>query len=117
MSDLRLQTNKNMWLATVRPDGRPHLTPIWFAVHDEKWYFVTDPSAVKAQNLQHNPRVSLALEDGSDPYVVEGVARQVSPSPEVIQLFKKKFDWDITADAQYSVVFEVEVLKHLMGKE
>jgi general stress protein 26 len=117
MSDPRLQSKQNMWVATVRPDGRPHLTPIWFAVHDDKWYFVTVPTAVKARNLQHNSRISLALEDGTDPYVVEGIARQVSPSTEVIQLFKKKFDWDITTDSDYSAVFEVEVTKRLFGKD
>lgn len=106
-----------MWVATTRPDGRPHLTPIWFAVHDDKWYFVTTPNSIKARNLQHNPRVSLALEDGTTPYVVEGLARTVEPSPEVISLFKEKFDWDITTDSQYSAVFEVEVTKRLMGKD
>lgn len=104
-----------MWVATVRPDGRPHLTPIWFAVADEKWYFVTDPGSVKARNLQHNSRVALALEDGSDPYVVEGVARQVPASPEVVRLFRQKFDWDITTDTKYSVIYEVEITKHVLG--
>ena len=117
MSDPRLQNQKNMWVSTVRPDGRPHLTPIWFAVYEEKWYFVTSPQAVKARNLQQNPRVALALEDGSDPLVVEGVARPVAASPEVIRLFKEKFDWDITTDSQYSAVFEVEVTKRVMGKD
>ncbi|QLQ08762.1 MAG: pyridoxamine 5'-phosphate oxidase family protein [Anaerolineae bacterium] len=23
-----------MWLASVRADGRPHLVPIWFVLHD-----------------------------------------------------------------------------------
>ena len=115
MADSRTQTAQNMWLATVRPDGRPHLIPIWFAVQDGKWYFVTEPKSVKAQNLQHNPRVAMSLEDGSNPLVVEGIAQRVTPSAEVIQLFKKKFDWDITSDSQYSVVYEVEVTKKVLG--
>jgi PPOX class probable F420-dependent enzyme len=117
MSDPRLQANKTMWVATVRPDGRPHLTPIWFAVHGGKWYFVTQSGSVKARNLQHNSRVSLALEDGVDPYVVEGQARLVAPSAEVAALFKSKFDWDISSDSQYEAVYEVEVTKRLMGKD
>jgi PPOX class probable F420-dependent enzyme len=114
MTDARLQTAKNMWLATVRPDGRPHLIPIWFAVHDGKWYFVTEPKSVKARNLQHNPRVALALEDGTNPVVVEGVAKVVRPTPEVIRLFQEKFEWDITTDAQYSMVYEVEITKRVL---
>lgn len=103
-----------MWLATVRPDGRPHLIPIWFGVLDGKWYFVTDPQSVKARNLQHNPRVALALEDGTDPLVVEGEARPISPSADVVRLFKDKFDWDITTDAEYSAVYEVIVTKRVL---
>jgi F420H(2)-dependent biliverdin reductase len=114
MSDDRLKQAQNMWVATVRPNGRPHLVPIWFVVSDEAWYFVTDPGSVKAQNLQHNPRVSLALEDGSHPYIVEGQACPVAPSAEVIRLFKEKYDWDITGDGTYSQTFEVRVQKKVM---
>ena len=106
-----------MWLATVRPDGRPHLIPIWFGVLDGKWYFVTGPESVKARNLQHNARVAMALEDGSNPLVVEGVARPVTPSAEVVRLFKDKFDWDITTDGEYSAVYEVAVTKRVLGKD
>lgn len=116
MSDSRLQTAQNMWLATVRPDGRPHLIPIWFGVHEGKWYFVTDPNSVKARNLQQNPRVAMSLEDGTNPVVVEGLARQVQPSAEVVKLFKDKFDWDITTDTQYRAVFEVEVTRQVLGQ-
>ena len=28
--DERLRTEANVWLATMRPDGRPHVSPIWF---------------------------------------------------------------------------------------
>ncbi len=37
----RVHTDKNIWLATVRPDGRPHLTPIWFVFHDAKFWVCT----------------------------------------------------------------------------
>ena len=26
----KLETERNIWLASVRPDGRPHLVPLWF---------------------------------------------------------------------------------------
>ena len=106
-----------MWVATIRPDGRPHLAPIWFVVSDGHWYFVTDPNSVKARNLQHNARIALSLEDGADPLVIEGEARAVTPDAEVIRLFKEKYNWDITTDGQYSQTFEVTVHKHVMGKE
>jgi general stress protein 26 len=114
MSDARLQQAQNMWVATVRPSGRPHLVPIWFVVSDGSWYFVTDPNSVKARNLQHNPCVSLALEDGANPYIVEGEACAVAPSAEVIRLFKEKYGWDVTDDDTYSQTFEVRVKKKVM---
>ncbi len=114
MSDDRLKRAQNVWVATVRPDGRPHLAPVWFVESDGAWYFVTDPKSVKARNLQQNSRVSLALEDGINPYIVEGEARPVAPSVEVIRLFKEKYGWDITDDDTYSQTFEMRVKKKVM---
>jgi nitroimidazol reductase NimA-like FMN-containing flavoprotein (pyridoxamine 5'-phosphate oxidase superfamily) len=111
----RLTTAKNIWVATVRPDGRPHLAPVWFVAMNGHWYFVTDPKSVKARNLHLNPKIALSLEDGDDPLVVEGEASTVQPSAEVIRLFKEKYDWDITTDSQYTQVFEVRVKKRVMG--
>jgi len=101
----------NVWVATVRPDGRPHLAPVWFVVAGGKWYVVTAPGSVKAHNLQKNDQISLALEDGDNPYVVEGRARAVAPSAEVVRLFKEKYDWDITVASTYTQTIEVAVEK------
>jgi general stress protein 26 len=111
----RLEAAQNVWIATVRPGGRPHLVPVWFVVEDGRWYICTSPASVKARNLQSNPRVALALEDGSDPYIVEGEARPVESAPRVVRKFKEKYDWDITTDTQYTQVFEVRVKKKVMG--
>jgi general stress protein 26 len=112
----RLETARNVWLATVRADGRPHLVPIWFVTHAEHWYLCTAPGSVKARNLRVNPNVALALEDGDQPYIVEGAAHPVAASPEVIAKFKAKYDWDITTDPHYSQVFEVRLTKQVMGR-
>jgi PPOX class probable F420-dependent enzyme len=111
----RVERAQNVWLATVRPDGRPHLIPVWFVVDDGRWYVFTAPDSVKARNLHSNPRVALALEDGSDPYIVEGEARAVEPASAVVRKFKEKYAWDITTDTQYTQVFEVRVKKRVMG--
>src|SRR5262245_19240310 len=102
---------QNVWMATVRPDGRPHLVPIWFVVSGDRWYVCTAPGSVKARNLQRNPQVSLALEDGSHPHVVEGQARPVDPPAEVVKLFQEKYDWDINADKHYTQTYEILVAK------
>lgn len=114
MSDERIAKAPNMWMATVRPNGTPHLVPIWFVVVDEKWYFATDPQSVKARNLQHNPAIAISLEDGTNPYVVEGTAKIVKPTKKVADAFLKKYDWDVRDDDDY-VLFEVVVKKKVLG--
>jgi PPOX class probable F420-dependent enzyme len=111
----RVEQARNVWIATVRPDGRPHLVPVWYVVDDSRWYICTAPGSVKARNLGGNPHVALALEDGANPVIVEGEARAVSPSPTVVDKFKAKYDWDITTDAHYSAVYEVTVRRTVMG--
>lgn len=106
-------SEKNVWVATVRPDGRPHLVPVWFVVADGKWYICTEPDSVKARNLQRNPKIALALEDGNTPYVVEGEARPVTPSAEVVRLFQQKYDWNIETESYYTQTYEIVIKKRV----
>lgn len=77
-----LDTAEVFWLTTVRPDSRPHVTPliaVW--IHDAL-YFSTGSEEQKARNLAMNPQVSLTTgrnmlnEEGLD-LVIEGVASRV----------------------------------------
>jgi nitroimidazol reductase NimA-like FMN-containing flavoprotein (pyridoxamine 5'-phosphate oxidase superfamily) len=66
------------WLSTVRPDGRPHVTPLLGVWLDGALYFCTGPEERKAHNLAHNPHVVLTTgtndaHDAQD-VVVEGEA-------------------------------------------
>jgi len=106
---------RNVWFATVRPDGRPHLVPIWFVIEGERWYVCTQAGSVKARNLKANSAVSLALEDGDHPLVVEGQARAVETTASVAAKFKAKYDWDITTDGQYTQLIDVTVSRRLLG--
>jgi hypothetical protein len=111
----KLEVNTNIWVATVRPDGRPHLVPVWFVLHDHKIYLSIDPASVKSRNISRNPQVALALEDGSHPIICEGEAHQVLvPYPEdVIQRFSMKYGWDILTENQYNLLVEVTPRKWL----
>ncbi len=110
-----LDEARNVWMATVRPDGRPHLVPVWFVADGDNWYVCTAPGSVKARNLKRNPQIALALEDGDQPFIVEGEARPVSPSAAVVDRFRAKYDWDITTDSVYSELFEVTVRRRVMA--
>jgi PPOX class probable F420-dependent enzyme len=108
----RLQTEQNLWLATVRPNGSPHLVPIWFVWVAGKIYVCTGADSVKVRNLRQNPQVSIALEDGAQPIVIEGRAQPIGGAPQpVIEAFKKKYDWGITGDEMYTQVIEIQPTK------
>jgi F420H(2)-dependent biliverdin reductase len=105
----RLQMEQNLWLATVRPTGTPHLVPIWFVWVAGKIYLCTGADSVKVRNLKRNPRVSIALEDGTQPIVIEGRAQPIGQADTAVRdAFQRKYEWDITTDDTYTQVIEIE---------
>ena len=111
----RLETQQNIWFCSVRPDGRPHLAPIWFVWHNGKFYVSTEPDSVKSRNVRRNPQVVLALEDGTHPIISEGKAQLCEqPWPEdLLAAFLKKYEWDLNEEARYNQVIEVKPEKWL----
>lgn len=64
-------------LATVRPDGSPHVAPVWHHYDGERLIVLAEESAVKIRNIRHEPRVAASIATHSRPYVsviVNGVA-------------------------------------------
>jgi len=112
----RLETERNLWVASARPDGRPHLVPVWFVYQAEKFYFCIQPESVKARNLSRNPRVVLALEGGSSPVICEGSAALLSgpPPPIVLDLFQHKYEWDLRTESVYTLLVEATPEKWLV---
>lgn len=73
----RLATSLHYWLATVRPDGRPHLVPRWGVWVDGRFWYDGAPTTRHARNLAGNPNVALSLEDGKQAVMVDGVSQPV----------------------------------------
>jgi uncharacterized pyridoxamine 5'-phosphate oxidase family protein len=111
----RLLNERNVWLATTRPNGKPHLIPIWFVWVNERFYICTSEHSVKVRNLRANPRASVSLEDGNHPVIAECSVRFVqTPFPEeVVAAFQRKFDWNIATDRDYSCLLELTPKKWL----
>lgn len=118
--ETRLGAERNVWLTTLRPDGSPHVTPIWFTWDGRAFWMCTSSGNVKVRNLRADPRVALALEDGDRPIVAEGaVTFYTRPYPAaVIAAFRTRFDWDITAtddpDGDFEVLLEVVPTRWLL---
>ena len=111
----KLEKSQNIWLTSVRPTGRPHMAPVWFAWHREKLYVCIEAESVKGRNIAKNPYVVLALEDGSNPVICEGYAAPVAePWPEAVTtIFKKKYDWDLSVEERYTQLLAVRPEKWL----
>lgn len=70
----RLESSTQYWLATVRPDGCPHVVPRWGVWLDDRLYYDGAPSTRHARNLRSNPHCTLNLEDGNQAVIVEGTS-------------------------------------------
>jgi PPOX class probable F420-dependent enzyme len=55
-------------LATVAPDGMPHLTEVWFLHDDGELKLSLNLARAKTRHLQARPRCSLFILDLHDPY-------------------------------------------------
>jgi PPOX class probable F420-dependent enzyme len=76
--DRLLREEPVVWLSSVRPDGGPHLVPIWFSWDGREILIASKPNAQKIRNLRANPSVMLALgeaEDDFDVGLLEGHAK------------------------------------------
>jgi len=72
-----------VWLTTVRPNGQPQSSPVWFVIDDDEFLIYSLSDTARKPNLESNPRVSLNLDSnaGADVVTVEGMARVVEGSP------------------------------------
>jgi general stress protein 26 len=93
------------WLSTVRPDGRPHVTPLIAVWLDGALHFCTGATERKAKNIAANPKCILTTgcntyDQGLD-VVVEGDAVRVSDDARLQRLadaWEAKYgsDWHFT---------------------
>jgi PPOX class probable F420-dependent enzyme len=68
--DRMLRQEPVVWVSTVRPDGSPHLVPIWFSWDGRQVFIASKPNAVKVRNLRANQKVFLALGEPDDDFDV-----------------------------------------------
>jgi hypothetical protein len=116
----RLAKAKVYWLSTVRPDGRPHVTPIAAVWLDDALYFSTGQTERKAKNLALNSRCVITtgcnVLEGLD-LVVEGDAVRVTYETRLRRLadgYAEKYDqlfrFTVRDGAFYAEGGESEVL-------
>jgi len=92
--------------ATVRPDGRPHLSPTDFVAVDGVFYIGVDKATARYRNLKQNPAVTVMLaDDRKRQAILEGNARFLDmnsgTTTRVLEAQKKKYGWVTDALAEF----------------
>src|SRR5207247_10164075 len=76
-AETRLMNSRNYWLATVWPQRRPHVMPVWGMWQEGAVWIGSSKGSCKSRNLIVNTRCVLTGEDARNPVDVGGVATQV----------------------------------------
>jgi len=82
----RLTHGIGQWLATTRPDGRPHVMPVGVVWLDDRLYFTSGQGTVKGANLEHNSYCVITTRSDDYDLVVEGEAAKLSDEAKLQQL-------------------------------
>jgi PPOX class probable F420-dependent enzyme len=78
-----LAENLKVQVASLGPDGAPHLTTLFYIVRDGRIAFWTYARSQKIRNLERDPRLSALVEGGNDYFELRGVS--VNGRAEIIR--------------------------------
>ncbi|MBA2634171.1 MAG: TIGR03667 family PPOX class F420-dependent oxidoreductase [Chloroflexi bacterium] len=97
----RLRDDLVAWLVTVRPDGTPMPTPVWFWWDGETMLVYSEEGKPKLRNIEANPHVAVALRTdrvGSDLAVITGdaVIDRSAPPADAHRDYIAKYRSEIT---------------------
>lgn len=95
----RLKESHNYWVATARPDGRPHVMIVWGLWLDGVFYFSSGRQSRKAKNLTENPHCVIATEHAEAAVIVEGVTEEVLDVAfrrKFIRIYERKYKFDMS---------------------
>ncbi len=94
-----LRDNEVARLATVGPDGLPHIVPVCYVYNPGALWVATDYRTRKYRNLRKNSKVALLVDVGqysSRGILIQGTAKILEKGPEfrgIYAVVYKKFDW------------------------
>jgi len=74
----RLEKSHNYWIATTRPDDRPHLMLVWGVWWEDAFWFSTGPNTRKAKNLVAHNFCSIGTDRADEAVILEGTPQQIT---------------------------------------
>ncbi len=104
-----LQSKQFAHLATIRPDGSPQSSPMWFVWDGEKY-----------RNIRRDPRIAVSITDVNDPYIYaefRGVVERIEedPSGAFYETLAKRYGapWGYPGDPRVILYMKIE---HIAGQ-
>jgi PPOX class probable F420-dependent enzyme len=93
----RLASTHLAWLTTVRRDGQPQSSYVWFHFDGTDILVASQPGTAKLRNIRANPKVSFHLDgdgQGGGVLSIEGAADVIDdePPPERLAAYLAKYD-------------------------
>jgi len=98
-----LERSRTATMATLGPNGIPHLVAMWFGVIDGRIYFETKLKSQKLANLRRDPRLVCMLEAGDSYDELRGVS--IEGTATIID--------DVTSDEYWAAA--ISVYQRYMG--
>ena len=89
LKQLEAGTAASYWLATTKPEGRPHVAAVGALWIDGKIYFTSSAKARKGRNLAANPNCVLSVTLKGLDLVVEGSAVRITDRPTLLRLAQR----------------------------
>jgi PPOX class probable F420-dependent enzyme len=121
----RLRDERLGWLTTVRRDGMPQPSPVWFLWDgDETFLVFSQPETQKLRNIAHSPAVSLNLDGnglGGDIVIVSGTAEidagapSAAEVPEYVAKYSEGFRRLGLSAEQFAARYSVPLRLHATG--
>lgn len=78
-----------IWLATINPDGSPHVTGVGALFGEGTFWFQSGDATQKARNLARDPRCSLSLATNDFDLAVDGRAIKVTDPRTVAKMVSR----------------------------
>jgi PPOX class probable F420-dependent enzyme len=69
-----VERSRTATMATIGPEGMPHLVAMWYGLIDGVIWFETKAKSQKVQNLRRDPRIVCMIEDGLTYETLRGVS-------------------------------------------
>ena len=94
----RLEKSHNYWIATSRPDGRPHLMIVWGIWWQDALWFSTGPRSRKAKNIAADGHCVIGTEKADEAVILEGSAQEITDRAlwkQVAQIYDRKYRGDV----------------------